>query len=233
MKETKCLIIVMLSGLLYISTNQAIPPKHVFAKDLTSEEALSLPQPIHTKSEFSTKLLTEVIKLDKPIQTKDDPESEIGEEKVLEEGTDGKLTQVWKITLHLDKEYDKELLSSEKISPKPKVVAKGTKIVWRNLQTGDGEIKYWRKMRVWATHYDSRCLGCDEWTAIGMRAGKGVIAVDPKIIKLRSRVYIPGYGLAIAGDTGGAIKGNIIDLGFEDTRTARWNARYVDIYLLD
>jgi 3D (Asp-Asp-Asp) domain-containing protein len=65
-----------------------------------------------------------------------------------------------------------------------------------------------------------------------MRAGKGVIAVDPKVIKLRSSVYVPGYGKAVAGDTGGAIKGNIIDLGFDDARTAGWSARYVDIYLL-
>ena len=95
-----------------------------------------------------------------------------------------------------------------------------------------GEIKYWKKMRVYATHYDSRCPGCNEWTAIGMRAGKGVIAVDPMVIKLRSKVYIPGYGMAVAGDTGGAIKGNVIDLGFDDARTAGWRAKFVDIYLL-
>jgi 3D (Asp-Asp-Asp) domain-containing protein len=87
-------------------------------------------------------------------------------------------------------------------------------------------------MRVYATHYDQHCPGCNEWTAIGMRAGKGVIAVDPTVIKMRSKVYIPGYGMAIAGDTGGAIKGNIIDLGFDDARTAGWSARFVDIYLL-
>ena len=65
-----------------------------------------------------------------------------------------------------------------------------------------------------------------------MRQGKGVIAVDPKVIKLRSKLYVPGYGHAVAGDTGGAIKGNIIDLGFEDARTAGWSARFVDIYLV-
>ena len=88
-------------------------------------------------------------------------------------------------------------------------------------------------MKVWATHYDSHCLGCDEWTSIGMRQGKGVVAVDPKVIKYRTKLYIPGYGMAIAGDTGGAIKGNIIDLGFEDAKTAGWSARFVDIYLID
>ena len=116
--------------------------------------------------------------------------------------------------------------------PVNKIIARGTKIVWKTLQTPEGEIRYWKKMRVYATHYDSRCPGCNDWTAIGMKAGKGVIAVDPSVIKMRSSVYIPGYGKAVAGDTGGAIKGNIIDLGFDDARTAGWTARYVDIYLM-
>ncbi len=49
--------------------------------------------------------------------------------------------------------------------------------------------------------------------ATGMRAGYGVVAVDPRLIPLRSKLYIEGYGYAIAGDTGGAIKGHRIDLG--------------------
>ena len=65
-----------------------------------------------------------------------------------------------------------------------------------------------------------------------MRQGKGVIAVDPKVIKMRSNLYIPGYGKAVAGDTGGAIKGKIIDLGFDDAKTAGWYAHYIDIYLM-
>ena len=40
---------------------------------------------------------------------------------------------------------------------------------------------------------------------LGVKAGYGVIAVDP-VIPLRSKVYVPGYGIAIAGDTGGSIK---------------------------
>lgn len=198
----------------------------------TQEEGLNLPQPIHTETRFGTKLESVIEKLEKKTVYKDDPETEIGEEKVVEEGQDGKKTSVIKTTYYEGEEYSREMISTEVADPKNKVILRGTKIVWRNLQTPDGEIKYWKKLRVWATHYDARCPGCNETTAIGLRAGKGVIAVDPAVIKLRSEVYIPGYGKAIAGDTGGAIKGNIIDLGFDDAKTAGWRAHFVDIYLL-
>lgn len=196
-------------------------------------ENLPVNQPVLTQSSFTKKLQEETEILPKKVVYQDDPETETGEEKVLEEGEDGKKVRIFKITYSKDgEEYVRETVSVETTQPKDKKILRGTKIVWKTLETADGEIKYWKKMRVYATHYDSHCPGCDEWTAIGMRAGKGVIAVDPKVIKLRSKIYIPGYGMAVAGDTGGAIKGNIIDLGFDDARTAGWTARFVDIYLL-
>lgn len=199
----------------------------------TPSQILPVSQSITTQSSFTEKIEEETENLTKKIIYQDDPETEAGEEKILEEGKDGKKTKIYKITYVKDgEEYERKLVSVETIPAIDKKILRGTKVVWKILDTPDGEIKYWKKMRVYATHYDSHCLGCDEWTAIGMRAGKGVIAVDPKVIKLRSKVYIPGYGIAIAGDTGGAIKGNIIDLGFEDAKTAGWYAHFVDIYLL-
>ncbi len=56
--------------------------------------------------------------------------------------------------------------------------------------------------------------------ATGMRAGYGVVAVDPRVIRLGSRLFIEGYGYAVAGDTGGAIKGHRIDLGHTTYREA-------------
>ncbi len=224
-------------GLLVLITLVLLIPKinnneaQVLGEEKTPQEALSAPEPVKTTSRFETKLEEDTEKIERKGIYKDNPDSEIGDDKVLEEGTDGKKTSIIKITYLKGKEYEREILSIEIINPQEKVVSKGTKIVWRDLDTPDGQIHYWRKMRVWATHYDSHCLGCDEWTAIGMRQGKGIIAVDPKVIKLKSKLYIPGYGIAVAGDTGGAIKGNIIDLGFDDSRTAGWWAHYIDIYL--
>lgn len=199
----------------------------------SSSETLPVNQPVVTQSSFTESLEEEIEVLSKKIVYQDDPETEAGEEKILEEGVDGKIIKIIKIIFVVGgEEYSREIISSETTQPQDKKILRGTKIVWKTLQTLDGEIKYWKKMRVYATHYDSTCPGCNEWTAIGMRAGKGVIAVDPKVIPMRSRVYIPGYGVAVAGDTGGAIKGNIIDLGFDDAKTAGWTARFVDIYLL-
>lgn len=77
----------------------------------------------------------------------------------------------------------------------------------------------------------ARCCGkSDGITATGMRAGKGVIAVDPRVIPLGSRVYVTGYGAAVAADTGGAIRGNRIDVCFPSHGKAlRWGRRTVQI----
>lgn len=235
----KCLIvekylgIALLLILTLFSKNLVISPAILGQSSPSPTEILPVNQPVTTQSSFTEKLVEETEAISKKTIFEDDPEIEAGEEKVLDEGADGKKTKIVKITNTLDgEEYNREIVSVETIQPKNKKILRGTKIVWKTLNIADGEIKFWKKMRVYATHYDSRCPGCNEWTAIGMRAGKGVIAVDPKVIPLRSKVYIPGYGVAVAGDTGGAIKGNIIDLGFEDARTAGWYAHFIDIYLL-
>ncbi len=203
---------------------------------LTEASVLSVSkalQPIKTQSSFQEKLSDQSEIIPKTTVYKDDPETEAGVETILEEGADGKKTRIIKTTFYEGKEYSKDVVETELTPAKDRIISRGTKIIWKTLDTPEGEVRYWKKMRVYATHYDSRCPGCNDWTAIGMRAGFGVIAVDPKVIKLRSKVYIPGYGQAVAGDTGGAIKGNIIDLGFEDAKTAGWRAKFVDIYLIN
>lgn len=222
---------ILIAVLIFLG-QKFVQDKPVLIESANPPEVLSATQPIVTESRFTSKLEEEVETLPKKTIYQDDPETEAGVDKILNEGEDGKKVKIIKITFFEEEEYEREIVSVETTPPQDKKILRGTKIIWKTLATSDGEIKYWKKMRVYATHYDSRCLGCNEWTAIGMRAGKGVIAVDPKVIPMRSKVYIPGYGLAVAGDTGGAIKGNIIDLGFEDARTAGWSARFVDIYLL-
>ncbi len=87
-------------------------------------------------------------------------------------------------------------------------------------------------LRMIATAYTANCSGCSGLTASGRPAGHGVVAVDPHIIPLGSHLFIPGYGHAYAGDTGGAIHGNRIDLGFDSNRDARtFGRRPIVVYL--
>jgi 3D (Asp-Asp-Asp) domain-containing protein len=84
-----------------------------------------------------------------------------------------------------------------------------------------------------ATAYTASCAGCTGYAANGMRAGHGIVAVDPSVIPLGTRLYIPGYGSAIAGDTGGAIVGHRIDLGFDSLMDAlQFGRRPITVYVL-
>jgi 3D (Asp-Asp-Asp) domain-containing protein len=90
-----------------------------------------------------------------------------------------------------------------------------------------------RALHMIATAYTAGCFGCSGVTAIGKHAGFGIIAVDPHVIPLGTKLFIPGYGQAIAGDTGGAIHGSRVDLGMNTYGAAmRWGSRSVTVYLL-
>ena len=67
-------------------------------------------------------------------------------------------------------------------------------------------------------------------TALGVPVAKGVVAVDPKLIPLGTKLHVPGYGPGLAADVGYAIKGRVIDLWFPSTAKARnWGRRTVTI----
>jgi 3D (Asp-Asp-Asp) domain-containing protein len=71
-------------------------------------------------------------------------------------------------------------------------------------------------------------------TFSGERARHGIAAVDPRVIPLGSRLYVEGYGPALAADTGGAIKGLRIDLCFNSTREARaWGRKKARVWVVD
>lgn len=81
------------------------------------------------------------------------------------------------------------------------------------------------------TAYDDGTTG---YTYRGNKLRKGLVAVDPSVIPLGTRLYIPGYGHAIADDIGGAIKGNKIDLAFESRSEAlQFGRQRITIYILD
>jgi 3D (Asp-Asp-Asp) domain-containing protein len=215
----------------YASSSSDVLGESVGPTEATPSGVLAAAEPIHTTSRFESKIEKEIDKIARKVVYKDDPDRELDDNVTLQEGKDGKRIRTYTVLYYEGEEYSRELSKVEVIPPEDQIIDKGTKIVWRTLETQDGEIHYWRKLRVYATQYDSHCPGCDDWTAIGMHQGYGVVAVDPSVIKMRSKFYVPGYGQAVAGDTGGAIKGNRIDVGFPDAHTSGWYSHYVDIYL--
>ncbi|HDN80835.1 MAG TPA: hypothetical protein ENG33_10280, partial [Chloroflexi bacterium] len=130
-------------------------------------------------------------------------------------------------------------LEDEWVAKEPitRVIAYGTKIVIRELETPEGTIKYWRRIRMLATSYSAATAGKPREhplygiTRLGLWARKGIVAVDPRVINLGTKVYVPGYGIAIAADTGGRIKGRHIDLCYDEDNLVLWY-KWVDVYLL-
>lgn len=89
-----------------------------------------------------------------------------------------------------------------------------------------------------ATAYDPGPGSCGKFangrTCNGKRAGYGIIAVDPKLVPLGAKLFVPGYGYGIAADVGGAIKGYHVDLGFNSRPGARaWGKRWVTVQIVE
>ena len=153
-----------------------------------------------------------------------------GEEKVLQEGTVGLDEVEEEIHYKQGDVIDTKELQRKTITPmQPKVVQVGT----REVEVSRSYDRVREVITMEATAYLPTDGGGDGITATGIRARHGVVAVDPNVIPLGTRVYIPGYGEAIAADTGGDIVGNRIDVVLEDYGSAmQFGRRTVDVYIL-
>jgi uncharacterized protein YabE (DUF348 family) len=117
-------------------------------------------------------------------------------------------------------------------------------VIYYPMQTGrdqsspdEGSVS--NTLHVYATWYNPASSGraasdpAYGRTATGVQVTYGVVAVDPTVIPLGTRMFIPGYGYAVAADTGGAVKGYIIDLGYPDGVDVDWRSGWIDIYILE
>ncbi|OGC68970.1 hypothetical protein A2415_04190 [candidate division WWE3 bacterium RIFOXYC1_FULL_39_7] len=187
---------------------------------------------IETESSFDQE---EIIESDPiPFETiyQDDDETEYGTEEVAQEGEEGRIERKYLVTYWFEEEIYRNLVETKEYEPKNEIINKGTKIVWREIDTETGTYQYWYKLRVWATKYDGNCDGCRGLTYSGTPVRKGVCAVDPKVIPLGTNFYVVGYGMCRSEDIGGAIKGKKVDLGYEDVTKGEWRTGYTDVYLL-
>ena len=159
-----------------------------------------------------------------------------GETQIETEGKNGLEKVTYKIKYMNGKEVGREKVKSEVVTkPIDKVVLKGT---LQTVTVSNGK-KYKVKqiLSMTATGYDN-CYICThknpgDWgygiTASGMKTAPGVVAVDKSIIPLGTKLYVEGYGEAIAADTGSAIIGHKIDLYFETHQEAKQYGKHKDI----
>ncbi len=186
--------------------------------------------------------VTDVVEesVDFAVQKKNDSSLLKGKEKVVTEGVNGKVSRTYELVKENGKVVEKTLVSEKVIKePTTEVVAVGTKVVTATVSRGEstapasGEEFY-----VTATAYTPYCNGCSGYSATGidLRSDENLklIAVDPSIIPLGSKVWVEGYGYAIAGDTGGSIKGNKIDVLVQTKQQAySWGRKKVRIKVLN
>ena len=176
----------------------------------------------------------------------------VGNKKVRQEGSNGSKDVTYRITIKDGEEIAREPIS-EVITKDAvdEIILVGTKNNVVNVKAASngalssrGEMHYKKKLNVTATAYDTSpsSNGGSTKSATGTKLKYGVIAVDPSVIPLGSRVYVESsdggkswvYGYAVASDKGGAIKGNRIDLCFESSSAAsNFGKRSATIYILD
>lgn len=185
----------------------------------------------------------EIEKIEFTTETVENNQLPVGEQKVVQTGVEGQKVKTYKVVylggIESRKEFVKETVIKEPINT---IIEVGTKQpepveVPKQANSSNGTIagrSYNKVMNLRATAYTPYDGSATGHTAMGTKAHYGVVAVDPRVIPLGTRLYIEGYGEAVAEDTGGAIKGNRIDLCFESySETVSFGVRYIDVYILD
>jgi 3D (Asp-Asp-Asp) domain-containing protein len=178
------------------------------------------------------KILEEVREIPYKVVENYDSRMESGEKAVIKEGVKGKKVVLTKITVYQGGEAKKEILAENVLQmPQDQLVAVGASDM---VQTSRGQMRFVKTLVMEATAYTPWDEGCTGITKTGIPARYGIVAVDPAVIKLGSRLYIPGYGQALAADIGGAIVGNRIDLCMESVEEAlSFGRRTVKVYVLE
>ena len=197
------------------------------------------------------KIIEESQPIDFATVIKKDTEALNTVKKVLQEGQQGEKVITTKIVYEDGKEVERNIVN-EVVAKEPvqKILSVGTLATLKLSRGGSGitasNITYKNVIRAQATAYTA------DFASTGKRPGDGgfgrtatgtiarrnpngysSIAVDPRVIPLGTKLYIEGYGYGIAEDTGGAIKGNIVDVYFNsNAECIQWGRRTVNVYVL-
>lgn len=198
--------------------DEVIPPPD---KMITSEDTIEVVR-------FSESIITQSIEIPYKTERQNDNSMERGSVKVVRKGEDGLKQRTVKITLKNGKEIKREIIGEEIVrNPVNKIIAVGT---LRTKQVSRGEtLRFSKVINAHSTAYTHT----GNRTATGIKPHRGVVAVDPKVIPLGTKLYIEGYGYATAADVGSSIKGNRVDVFVDSEKEARlWGRRTVKVYIL-
>lgn len=186
--------------------------------------------------------VTDVIEEEVAFSTvrKNDSSLTKGKEQVVESGSNGLVEKRYTVVLENGEEVSRELVSEDvKKEASQRVVAVGTKAIQQAPSRGTSSAVAGKTITMHATAYNWNCATCDgrglTATGYNVKANPdGVIAVDPSVIPLGTKVYVEGYGYAVARDTGGAIKGNRIDVHMRSVSAAQqFGRRTVKVTIIE
>jgi len=181
------------------------------------------------------------------VQKKANNKLDKGLERVVQPGEEGILEKIYRVVKEDGMEVTRQLLDEAVLKDPVSMIMEYGTLMSRRIARGD-VIRYSKVLDVKATAYTASLKDTGKApghplfgiTATGIKAKKGVIAVDPKVIPLYTRVYVeilgstPDYGYAIAADVGGAIKGNKIDLYYDDQEYVdRFGVKKARVYILE
>ncbi|MEW8995440.1 3D domain-containing protein [Clostridium sp.] len=191
-----------------------------------------------------TRVEKELLKEVQPIafetETRKNSELNQGVEEVVQDGSNGERTITTEVVYENGKEVNRRVVK-EVVSKNPinKIIDIGTLAVVRPSRGSNGQdIAYSSMISCMSTAYTSDRGDSGTVTATGTTVrrnpdGYSTVAVDPRVIPLGTKLYIEGYGLAIAEDTGGAIVGNKVDVYVDSYDEAvNWGRRQVNVYIL-
>jgi 3D (Asp-Asp-Asp) domain-containing protein len=179
-------------------------------------------------------------------ETVSSPEVALGTQEIAQPGQAGLAVARTRIRYEDGQEVSRVTEAETVVRPpQNRIVNTGTKIVVTTADVGGETLDYWLAYEMYATIYspcNSGTGGCSYGTASGLRAGRGVVAVDPDMYSFLqgAQIYVPGYGYAIIGDVGGGYivedligvsRYRWIDLGFNDNNIVDMSG-WLTVYFL-
>ncbi len=180
--------------------------------------------------------VTENLPIGFATETRPDDSLETGITKVYRSGSPGLAHVTYEVKYEDGNELERIETGRRTVEePVSKIVLVGT---IKQVSRSGENLRFSKVVEAVVTAYCPCQICCGKYangfTHTGLPAKKGVVAVDPSVIPLGSRVYVDGYGYAIAADTGGAIKGTRVDVCFDTHAEAlAWGMQKAKVFLLE